>query len=837
MFETKVHFKLYKAGKKWLVAAIGVTTLGIGLSQTTIANADSTSSSSDAATTAVSDQSSATQNKVVPLKATKSTTEKPVTTNGDAVTSTKDSAANTTNVQNSSATTTEKADLNVNSAANAAANSGATTNVGTSSSSTPNDDALTNTNKANDVNNDTTANNTTNDVANDGTTNDNDATDVATDKTADDAITTHNIQTEDSIVVPTATPASTQTTYDPTQETTEPAIVNNASGHDVQPDDDVQVHVRLTGTDAQGNTSTSLTETNGLKSDQAASIIDSRIADLSAIFNITNTTDQAQNINFLFMLPSYADSASSRAAQVTLADGTPASDFLADLPDGVNLTFMLRGGGMSYSYADLLAAGYSLADVEEMRFQGTLAANAAYVAKVPLTITDPQLYSTNLEQIDLMNYTAGTSGALYFRIAAPAPDKIVGQYYAVAAGQISLHNFGPGDDTYSGSTLYTGGLIDVNLTKANIDDLVKDYGYSVLLNKDGTPQTDYTYRLTPTGVQVNGDSGTTGDGTSSTLAPYIYITLRKVITTQDSALTVGQDWTAADNFVSGLDDNDDPLNLDQVQVSISDPDNILQDSKATKAGTFKVTYAYQVADDYNNTGDPYIVAETATINVTDPNQGTTTGGGTTTTPDNTGDNTGTSTNNSDDTTTTGDNPTTGNAGDTVTTGDAGDTVTTNDTDDSTTPSISTGEAGDTIITGNASDKLATPQSTTQATTKNARATQLKRGGNADQIVTGNTETSTTTRHATVTGAYTPTGTATATATPATTTSNAAQPTMLAHTTTQANTVNTQKTGQATNTATIGLPQTNETKSTGFIAAGMALLLGAFGMATDRRKQH
>ncbi|WP_404821252.1 KxYKxGKxW signal peptide domain-containing protein [Lactiplantibacillus carotarum] len=33
MLNEKVHFKLYKSGKKWLVAAIGVVTLSVGLSQ------------------------------------------------------------------------------------------------------------------------------------------------------------------------------------------------------------------------------------------------------------------------------------------------------------------------------------------------------------------------------------------------------------------------------------------------------------------------------------------------------------------------------------------------------------------------------------------------------------------------------------------------------------------------------------------------------------------------------------------------------------------------------------------------------------------------------------
>lgn len=793
MLETKVHFKLYKAGKKWLVAAIGVTTLGIGLSQSiNVSASDTDSTTSHTAITAVAGQTD-----------TSNESEDPV------------------------ADTPDNGDIDSEKGGS-----------DTSQSEIDSDEDNTN---GDTVKEDTT-NDPSNPITDDNNTADNNADNETADNQNDDKGTP---VAENTPIVSTATPASSATTYDPTQAVTDPAIVNNAAGQDIQEDTAISAHVRLTATDSAGNTTTSLTNHNSITgTSQAATFISSDAQNINALFNVTNTTDQTQNVNVTVSLPHSVDAAYNNPTQLILSNGTPASTFLADLPATLALAFQAHGDNQYYTYDDFLVAGYQLADTAKLKVTGKLAGDSSYIVNLPMSLNNPDVYTNNMfEQIGVLNAESATyrDDVLRFRIAQALPESLAGQYHAataiklgisyqsvpediqalmpeLTAGQVTVHNFGAGDTTYSSQTLYTGGIIDVNLVKANIANLVKDVGYSVLLNADGTPQTNYTYLLTQTGVQMD-DGADTGDGTSTNLAPYIYMTLRKVITTQDSALTVGQDWTAADNFVSGLDDADNPLSLDQVQISIDDPDNILQDGQATKAGAFKVTYAYQVADDYYNTGEPYIVAETATITVADPNQSTTTGNGTTTTPtntgdtDTTGDNTGTSTDTSGGTTT-GDTPTTGNAGDTVTTGGAGDTVAPNNTDTTTpgtdtadSPVISTGNANDTIVTGNAADKLATPK----ATIHNVRTTQSKRSGAENQIVTRNADTSA-----------------------------SVQPTALVHTTPNTNTTNVQKTpsqpGQRANT-TSNLPQTNETKPTGFIAAGMALLLGTLGLVTDRRKQH
>lgn len=849
MFETKVHYKLYKAGKKWLAAAIGVTTLGIGLSQATNVSA------SDTDTTTAKDESasvttqSTTAKKVVALKA-QAATKQTTTTDGDS-----NDAAKTNSESNSTQTQTSDA-TNVN--GHDATDTQDATNDGNSSNPT---DSIGTSDQSNEDNESTTPDQTDESTTETPTT---DVTDPSDTNTKTNAVAP---KAEDATVIPTASaPLYTDTTYDPDKAvTTEPAILNNASGHDEPTTETVDAHVRLTATDAQGNTSTSLTDNNGLGNNQAASIIDVNAKNLSAIFGLTNTTKSSQYANILFTLPSYLDELANHQVQVTLTDGAASNAaLLADLPAGMTLTYIVKGGVFStnYTYQQLVAAGYDLSDVSEIHIQGPLAIGGSYVAKVPLTLTNPIVDGTNLEDFQVYNCAISYTNprTLYIRIGQPDPDKIVGQYVAVTgqanqpshdvvpqdiqdlmpdveAGDLIIHNFGY-DETHSSGMLYTGGRVFVNIKKMNIANLVKDHGYSVLLNQDGTPQDTYVYFDAAKDTIINYDPASS-DATAQTSAPYVYVILRKVITTQDSSLTVNQQWNKADNFVSGLADDDSALSLDQVQVSVDDPDNVLQDGKAVKAGTFKVTYAYQLANDYYDTGNPYIVSETATVTVTDPNQGSTTGG-------NSGTTAGGSTSGGD-TTPTDDNSgtTTGDSGDTITTGGDGDTITPGNTDTSTAPVITTGGDGDEIVTGSAGDKATTAPAKSQPTMKKSSTTQLKTGGDGDQIITSR-QGQATNAHGSATaiakGHSTATTTGATAATPATV--KAAQPTALAHATTKLNTATTANAQQpvkqarkTTNAATTALPQTNDANVLNLIAAGAALLLGALGVAADRRKQH
>ena len=163
------------------------------------------------------------------------------------------------------------------------------------------------------------------------------------------------------------------------------------------------------------------------------------------------------------------------------------------------------------------------------------------------------------------------------------------------------------------SNVFTGDQISVDLEKANIPELVKNHGYSVLLNKDKSPQAAYLYVVSSAGSPTFvGDSGTA----SGDREPYVYITLRKVLDTKNLKLAIGAKWTDTANLISAIDDNDKPIaEFAGVDIKVDDKDNIVKDGKVTKAGELSVTYSYKISDKYYDNKIPYIVSKTAYVTV------------------------------------------------------------------------------------------------------------------------------------------------------------------------------------------------------------------------------
>lgn len=427
----------------------------------------------------------------------------------------------------------------------------------------------------------------------------------------------------------------------------------------------VVVSAHLTATNGQGTSSSVSSLTNG-----AGAIVNADSTNLNAVYTIKNTSNTAQNINATtFLFPKYYANSTS-TSQITVADSASRATFETNLPSSMKLTYAVDNGNFKSFTVDgwgqtLLSVypNFKWSDLSEFRLDGTIPANASYTWTVPLTVVKADIYQLSgvamVGATNQLGYTSG-DGNVAFRLAQPLSN-VVGQYTAVLADQlgvkyhqapadiqalmpdataadVSYHNFYTLAGA-SGDYNYSGGTVAINLPTTNIADLVKDKGYSLLLNEDGTPQSRYTYHDygSSVNVAISGSTPTTNvvASTGRQLAPYVYITLRKVITAQNSTLVAGSKWDQTANFVSGLDDHDQPLTADQVTTTLTDPDGIVQNGKVVKAGTFKVTYSYQVAANYYDKNEPYVVSDTATVTVTpDPNQVTqpTTGGTSTTEP-------------------------------------------------------------------------------------------------------------------------------------------------------------------------------------------------------------
>lgn len=620
--------------------------------------------------------------------------------------------------------------------------------------------------------------------------------------------------TPQSMSVPVATPIQSAATIDPTVTTPAPAISNTPQGVETTITGPVASTVRVTATNPTGS-STSLASNNNM-GNYTTSVINANATDLTALLNVANTTDTIQAVNTYFTFQKYYSFSYPETIDVTLANSQTEAQLLANLPSSLKATYWV--GSQHYSsYAALQAANLNWSDVAQIQLTGYLAGQSNYLVKAPLTVNSSDQYQVSgVSLLGAYNYAPNKyAGTVRFRIAdvrgdvigryqavqvnpdadddafVVAPDEVQAVMPSVASDEVTYWNYfadaGNTDDHF-----FNGGAVNVNYQVADFADKLKDLGYSTLLQADGQPVTSQLYTSREHDLQTKGDLVLTGFK-GEKVAPSVYVVVRQVLATKDSALTVGSQWTDTDNFVSGLDNADQPLKADQVEVTVTDPTGIVQNGQVTAAGTFTVTYSYRVADDYYGTGQPYIIQRTATITVTDPNAGKTDVTGTPTGP-----------------TTTPVTPT-----QPETTGPTTPSETTVTEPDPETPALATpvttaGAAATGTPVATSPQASATPLAVKRsgAAVKVSRTSaKLVRGGDGDHIV------KTTSRGR---------GSVTQTADPTTMTKQAALPTTSL------------AAGQATATR---LPQTNEQTTRGGLLAGLALILGTLGLVGTSRKQH
>ncbi|RRK10011.1 LPXTG cell wall anchor domain-containing protein [Lactiplantibacillus garii] len=419
-----------------------------------------------------------------------------------------------------------------------------------------------------------------------------------------------------------------------------PAITNDPNGVADTVTDAIIATGQLSATNKQG---TSLSQTTNYTNGGA--IIDANATSIAAVFRLSNTTSAAIQDDDLarFYLPRNNDS-NSNYTQLTLADGTSEKAFEDNLPEGLTVTYSLDGYNF-YSWQALQAMNANLQNIKAFQVGGTIAANSAHTFTLPLKVLKADYYK--LSGVDYIGATSEPGvinrwRRLPFRLAKSEDVNMTGQYEAVTViklgleyqqapadiqalmpsvkdGDVTYYNFFNTNGAKSSKHTYSGGITVVNLANIDFADLVKSHGYTLLLNTDssGTPQTVYSYQSyeDSAGVQVIGN----GEGDGTQLAPAIYITLRKVVSTQDQSLKVGDDWQPLSGLAS-VKSNDDQLSsatdvANDVTVTLNDPAGIVENGKVVKTGTFTVTYSYQVADNYNGKGEPYVVSNTATITV------------------------------------------------------------------------------------------------------------------------------------------------------------------------------------------------------------------------------
>lgn len=347
----------------------------------------------------------------------------------------------------------------------------------------------------------------------------------------------------------------------------------------------------------QVTTTAGATETGPMEQVGTAmqAIIDqTQFASLGLLSTLHNTTAGDITINAVFNLPT----ATSTAVTAT-ATAAPT------ISQDAGLTVLYQAVDTKYrtlqAYED---AGKTWSELKAIQIKGTLAANQTVQVTTPLAVTGlaaadlTKEASTELTTTSFTYNAAGrslaTKGIIYFANAVPA--NYTG-YNAIdptganwdSATQSLLKGLVPRDDitalnfggsTPSGTTLFTTGRYALDLSR--IKAAVNPAGYSVGLSSNGTQLSQYTYA--------------TPDKMSTTLN----VTLIKVLTTKDSNLTVGDTWSAADNLVAATS----PVDGTDITSKVTTSGTV----NTTKAGTYPVTYAYQLGSE--------TISQTATVTVT-----------------------------------------------------------------------------------------------------------------------------------------------------------------------------------------------------------------------------
>ncbi|GAQ01692.1 hypothetical protein NBRC111452_1505 [Companilactobacillus farciminis] len=269
--------------------------------------------------------------------------------------------------------------------------------------------------------------------------------------------------------------------------------------------------------------------------------------------------------------------------------------------------------------------------------------------------TDLSIKSNRYTSFRIANKLSDVKGQLGAATEQQSNDKYEGVDPDIQAlmptiekGDVSYQNF---DDAVTDSTesnLYSGSTVIVNdQALEKVAKVVNDKGYSLLMNPDGSIGTgNYVYTTSNKNtVTITPNPKATAESTAN-VAPYVYITLRHLLDTKDSAMNVGDSWNAESSLATittpqdkatpatAKDLSSDTKDANHVTTKISDPDGVLdKDGKAIKAGSFQVTYLMQDGN--------YTISKTATVTVNPAKDPSTNNSGNTSITGNNGSNTNT----------------------------------------------------------------------------------------------------------------------------------------------------------------------------------------------------
>ncbi len=611
---------LNKFNKKFIVTALGVAALGFQLMQTNNVKADTAADSKtgDAAsedTVETKDSSVADDSSI--QKDIDSTTE---TDGTDGTSSYSKTDTDNDQQQNDNTDTTMK-------------NLDTQSQDGKSNSSENTDQDNNDTNQeSNDVNDDSNSG-----TSNDDTIGKNSETDTESNPNTDGSQANEDVngnQDADS------QDSNVDTSNILVQKPTADGDVNNYK-------DPVKTSASVIVTNENGTASSKSTD-----DDKNSNVIVYNNSSVTLNYKIVNTSDQSTgNYGTDILLPAYNWNNS-----ITISKDADLTEAFKDLPAGVKITYDTTTGGSRIAYDGTTNVDPSTIKEIYIDPNGTsIEAGQSLNINLPLTNNNTSTHQNNKAKIGvyiLNPYYRWDNLNITFKNQDDniSNDTFQGQYPAYTVNQLGISYTAADQEIqnkmpiYSGGSdiqidnfntynkdlrvdadktdLTYGGVTYVDLVHSGITEIANNDGYSVLLNSDGSQQTEYSYQdygydagvsLLPNSND-NDDSETNSTKTIGT----IYITLRHVINAQDGTTKVGQNWTAADNLTSVQDNDDNVLTgndaISAITTTINDQDGVLQDGKVVKAGTFEVTYTYNLKDGTAITKTVTVTADPATNN-------------------------------------------------------------------------------------------------------------------------------------------------------------------------------------------------------------------------------
>lgn len=352
---------------------------------------------------------------------------------------------------------------------------------------------------------------------------------------------------------------------------------------------------------------------------------------MSLVCSYHNIDNKNQNGGAaIFLLPN----SFSNSPDVTLPEDYDIKSLLKQLPKDVDVQLDVKGEPNYLSIDDAKKSpNFSWLQVKSLRFfysdKEVLKPGDGYTVQVPLIVHtyDPVTvggifrigvyidantqvtYPFRIAQLKMVGNSQGQYQAMLLKNGklGHASDDIQKLMPQVNPKDVKFYDFYRATEIPD-KNLYSGGFIIVNYSNTHMIDKLKTLGYSLALDANHQPYKEYS-------SQINYDTrfpariGQFDNGT----APYTFMVLRQVLQTKDSTIQVGDKWQPVDNFVSGLDDNDQPLQFKDVGWTVDDKAGILINNQAMHDGKFQVTYSYQVSDDYYDRKTPYIITRTANV--------------------------------------------------------------------------------------------------------------------------------------------------------------------------------------------------------------------------------